>query len=181
MYPYEVVTLEEMLQARENRADRQRQLISRYTVPLISMTINIPGPQKSSPTSKYVFHEGYRILMSQLAVNQMTPLHCEAYDLLTGPEAYVPVQADARILKRLVIAIEDGHPLGRLLDLDVIGLNERAISRDELGLGKRKCLLCDQAAHGCGRSRAHALPELLEAIKALVDGYKRKHQVVKRA
>ncbi|PPQ48774.1 citrate lyase holo-[acyl-carrier protein] synthase [Paenibacillus peoriae] len=180
MCSYEV-TLEEMLQARENRADRQRQLISRYAVALISMTINIPGPQKSTPTSTYVFHEGYRILMSQLAVNQVTPLHSEAYDLLTGPEAYVAVQADARILKKLVIAIEDGHPLGRLLDLDVIGPNGRAISRDELGLGKRKCLMCEQAAHGCGRSRAHALPELLEAIKALVDSYTRKHQVVKRA
>ncbi|WP_068505641.1 citrate lyase holo-[acyl-carrier protein] synthase [Paenibacillus kribbensis] len=180
MDSYEV-TLEEMLQARENRADRQRQLISRYAVPLISMTINIPGPQKSSLTSKYVFQEGYRILMSQLAVNQMTPLHSEAYDLLTGPEAYVAVQADARILKKLVITIEDGHPLGRLLDLDVIGPNGRAISRDELGLGKRTCLICEQAAHVCGRSRAHALPELLEAIKALVDSYTRKHQVVKRA
>ncbi|MEC0235138.1 citrate lyase holo-[acyl-carrier protein] synthase [Paenibacillus kribbensis] len=170
MDSYEV-TLEEMLQARENRADRQRQLISRYAVPLISVTINIPGPQKSSPTSKYVFQEGYRILMSQLAVNQMTPLHSEAYDLLTGPEAYVAVQADARILKKWAIAIEDGHPLGRLLDLDVIGLHGRAISRDELGLDKRKCLMCEQAAHSCGRSRAHALPELLEAVKALVDSY----------
>ncbi|MEC0184439.1 citrate lyase holo-[acyl-carrier protein] synthase [Paenibacillus peoriae] len=180
MCSYEV-TLEEMLQAREKRADKQRQLISRYAVALISMTINIPGPQKSSPTSTYVFHEGYRILMSQLAVNQMTPLHSEAYDLLTGPEAYVAVQADARILKKLVIAIEDGHPLGRLLDLDVIGLHGRAISRDELGLGKRKCLMCEQAAHVCGRSRAHALPDLLEAITALVDNYTRNQQGVKRA
>ncbi|TQR98361.1 citrate lyase holo-[acyl-carrier protein] synthase [Paenibacillus ottowii] len=179
MYSYEV-TLEEMLQARENRANRQRQLISRYAVPLLSMTINIPGPQKSSPTSKYVFHEGYRILMCQLAVNQMTPLHREAYHLPTGPEAYIAVQADTQILKKWAIAIENEHPLGRLLDLDVIGPNGRAISRDELGLDKRKCLMCGQAAHICGRSRAHELPKLLEAIKALVDSYMRNRQVVKR-
>lgn len=174
MHSYEV-TLEEMLQARENRAGRQKQLIGRYAVPLISMTINIPGPQKSTPTSKYVFHEGYRILTSQLAVNQMTALHSETYNLPTGAEAYVAVHADARTLKKLVIAIEDGHPLGRLLDLDVIGPNGRAISRDELGLDKRKCLMCEQAAHACGRSRAHSLPELWGAIEALVDSYTRNH------
>ena len=38
------VTLQEMLDARDRRAEAQRQLLERHARPLISFTMNIPGP-----------------------------------------------------------------------------------------------------------------------------------------
>ena len=43
------VTLPEMLDVRERRAARQRELLGQYHAPLISFTMNIPGPVKDSP------------------------------------------------------------------------------------------------------------------------------------
>lgn len=38
------VTLEQMLLAREDRAATQRRLLETFSLPLISFTVNIPGP-----------------------------------------------------------------------------------------------------------------------------------------
>ena len=38
------VTLMEMLEAREVRAGRQRELLERYARPVVSFTLNIAGP-----------------------------------------------------------------------------------------------------------------------------------------
>ncbi len=41
------VSLEEMLLAREARAERQRQMLKGCSLPLVSVTLNIPGPHKA--------------------------------------------------------------------------------------------------------------------------------------
>ncbi|MBR4288051.1 MAG: citrate lyase holo-[Clostridia bacterium] len=46
---YRPVTLEEMLLCREKRAEQQKELLRRFSAPVISFTMNIPGPEKTSP------------------------------------------------------------------------------------------------------------------------------------
>ena len=43
------VTLEDILRARDARAAAQRRLLRTYRLPLVSFTMNIAGPVKSSP------------------------------------------------------------------------------------------------------------------------------------
>lgn len=52
------VTLMEILDAREMRAKRQQQLLARHTLPLVSFTLNIAGPVKTSAAIRRVFREG---------------------------------------------------------------------------------------------------------------------------
>ena len=49
------VSLMEMLDARERRAQRQMQLLQQYGRPLICFTMNIAGPIKNSP----LIHRGF--------------------------------------------------------------------------------------------------------------------------
>ncbi|WII38058.1 citrate lyase holo-[acyl-carrier protein] synthase [Paenibacillus thiaminolyticus] len=165
------VTLEQMLLAREDRAATHRRLLETYSLPLISFTVNIPGPRKSTSTSRQIFQEGYQSLIHRLTMNRISPVYQETYDLATGSEAFIVVDADERTVKELVISLENLHPLGRLLDMDVIGRNGTIVSREELSHPKRKCLLCEQDAHACGRSRAHSITELLHAIHKIADDY----------
>ncbi len=78
---------------------------------------------------------------------------------------------DAVALKANMLQIESAHPLGRLFDLDVIGLGGLSISREELGHSKRKCLLCKQDAHICSRSRSHSVEEIIRQIQVIVEAY----------
>ncbi len=48
LYQGQAVTLEEMLQARDKRAARQRQALNCYRLPLISLTLVAPGAVKNS-------------------------------------------------------------------------------------------------------------------------------------
>jgi holo-ACP synthase len=83
--------------------------------------------------------------------------------------ALVTVDVDARDLKCAMVGLEDDHPLGRLWDLDVVDPVIGGISRSDLGQGPRRCLICGEPAHACARSRTHAIPDLLAAMKGLID------------
>jgi len=165
------VTLEQLLDAREYRAARQKELIEKYNHPLVSFTINIPGPVKITPESTILFLEGCKTLVNKLKEAGSTMVYFETNDHITGFEAYYVVYTDERKLKALMLEIENEHPLGRLFDLDVIGVGGVPISREDFDSSKRKCLLCDEDAHGCGRSRKHTVEELVQKIQSIVDSY----------
>lgn len=56
--------------------------------------------------------------------------------------------------------LEEQLPYGRLLDIDVLDGEGAHISRAELGLPERGCLVCGAPGRACAASRAHTLEEL---------------------
>ena len=67
--------------------------------------------------------------------------------------------------------MEEGSDLGRLFDLDVLIPDEtfpQSISRSRLGAAPRRCLLCEEDAKACARSRAHTMDQLLEKINEIL-------------
>ncbi len=153
--PIRGVTLEELLAAREARAARQRALMKRFGVPLVCLTINLPGPFKRDALSDRGFWMGMALLRRQLQAAGITCLHEETHLLPTGCEGYVCADADALRVKRVALDIEEHTPLGRLLDIDVLDTDGAKVSRAAVGHGERACLVCGQPARGCVRSRAH--------------------------
>ena len=49
------ITLQEVLDAREARAERQRRLLAQWGQPLLSCTLNIAGPVKRSALGDFLF------------------------------------------------------------------------------------------------------------------------------
>lgn len=165
------ITLEQMLNAREERVEKHNMLLAKYMMPLISLTVNIPGAYKSTCVSNRIFQEGIDVLIDKLISAGYTPAYQETRNLVTGSEGYVVIDMDKRAVKELVVQIEMQHSLGRLLDFDVIGQDGVAISRESLGYPKRKCLICEEEAHVCARSRAHTIEELMEKIQNMAEEY----------
>ncbi len=164
------ITLEQMLYARDLRAAKQKHLIEKCGLPLVSFTVNTPGQRKNTPVSRSIFHEGCDVLTKILDMKGISPVYFEICKPDTGYEAYFLVDADVHILKAHMCQIENTHPLGRLFDFDVIG-QEGSITREALGYPKRKCLICGQDAHACARSRQHSVPELQEKILKMTKAY----------
>jgi holo-ACP synthase len=90
--------------------------------------------------------------------------------LPTGAEALYVVNAKAEVLKAALVELESRHALGRLWDLDVIG-SDGLLSRSQLGIAPRRCLICQQPAHACARSQQHNLAELSAKIEEMVDDF----------
>lgn len=154
------VTLSEMLDARERRAFRQKELLEKYQHTMVCFTMNIAGPIKNSPLIRRGFELGKRFLKERINALKIKTLYCEEINEATGNEAIYIFEADARIIKEITSAIEDESPLGRLFDMDVLRPDGEKADRTELGLTPRLCLICAKPAKGCARSRSHSVEEL---------------------
>jgi holo-ACP synthase len=166
------ISLEQMLQRREARVAAQCALVARLSRPLVQLTLVNPGPVKDTAQACFVFEQGIVAMNKALVRAGLHVLEFELGYFTTGPEALWAVEAHAVEIKRTAMALEDQHPLGRLWDLDVIGLDGRSLSRQQLDAPVRRCLVCDQTAHACARSGHHALAQLQDAIKDMVDVYR---------
>lgn len=171
MRDQERTTLEELLAARERRDTKQKALIRKFSLPLVSFMVNMPGPNKNTMLTKRIFTEGFKVFFEVMNSKDIPQVYREVNFLPAGAEGYIVVDCCETDLKGMTVAIEETHPLGRLFDFDVIGIHSNHLSRDTLEIPKRKCLLCDEAAHACGRSRKHSLIELQHKIQRMADAY----------
>lgn len=160
-------TLLEILDARERRASRQKELIAATGCPLVSFTMNIAGPAKYSPA----IDRGFSIGLSRLE-HMLEGLPILSRNVIrenTGCEAILAVDADPLFLKALAVHLEDRDSFGRLLDMDILDTKGNKLDRQMLGLSPRKCLLCGNDAKLCSRSRAHSVPQLQRKTGVLLD------------
>ena len=158
------VTLKELLDSRENRVWHQQELIEKYGGVLVSVTLNIPGPIKDKPEYRKVMEWGMEALLAAFGANV---IYSETRFLKTGTEGYVCLEGlDKTEAKYLSVIIESMSPKARLLDIDIMD-KDGAVSRSELGLDARKCLICDEDAKACARSQKHSMEELIARVEEL--------------
>jgi len=167
MIEFGEVTVADMMAAREARYVMQQTLLERCPgTALVCLTMNIAGPVKNTAMIRRAFAWGREQIAAVLSASRVV-FEAQISEK-TGPEAVFAVQADALEIKRRLCALEDGCRMGRLLDIDVIGADGEKISRTQIGLPPRKCLLCGQDAPVCARSRTHSAAELFARADAIM-------------
>ena len=166
-----IVSLERMLAARDYRVACQVAALARFDRPIVSTTVVMPGPVKDGDLPRRLLTAAVQAVDAMASSNGWSVLLRESRWCDTGPEAIYVVDAEPQQLKKGAVELEEQHPLGRLWDIDVITPGRHILSRKQLGFPERRCLLCEQRASECGRSRRHAVPELLEAIQRIVNDY----------
>lgn len=170
MYSGPKVTLPQLLDSREQRAFRQREWLNEHSLPLISFTINMVGEVKQNTIAERAFNAGYQEILDECLSQDMAIVRLEKYTAVTGYELLIVAQPnEVKALKRAMVSIEDTHPLGRLFDIDVIDIDGRPLSRDSLGLPRRRCLVCEDEAKVCARSRRHSLSDLIAKMSEIID------------
>ncbi len=155
------ITLEQILVAREERVSIQRRLLYGFKLPVICFTLNIAGPVKLFDLALKAFDRGKELINKKLEQSGHNLASCEEKVTNTGCEAFFVVEGDAHSVKKVMVDIEDGEAIGRLFDMDVIKPDGEKLSREDIGLPPRRCLLCNNPAVLCARSRNHSL-ELIQ-------------------
>ena len=159
-----MITLEQLLESRDRRAAHQQELLETFpSCALVCFTVQLPGAVKRNRTSLLIGGAGMAALLDKFG---SVLKHVQVKDLETGYEAYLAVPLPPLVVKRLCCEIEDTHPLGRLMDIDVVG-----VDRSVLGLPPRRCLLCGEQVRYCMRARSHTTAQLLERIEELVAAF----------
>ena len=165
------VTLEQLLQSRDKRAQHQRDLLGENPgKSLLCLTVQLPGSVKRNERSLAIAKAGVEAIREAFK-----PEYEELLDLETGYEGYFLVSLDPLEAKRRTCSLEDTHPLGRLIDIDVLrhARLDRAspIGREDIGLEPRRCLLCGNEVRYCMRAHTHTQEELLAKIEEMVNSY----------
>ena len=159
------INLAQMLTRREKRSEEQKFFLDKYKSPLISFSMNIPGPVKTNSLIRKAFDTGKNLILDSLAeihakINDSIETHENTGDELLLSISNIPPDE----LKNLSLKIENNSQIGRLFDIDVIDSNGVKLSRKIF----RKCLICDKQAQECARSRSHTVKEMQTAIIKLL-------------
>lgn len=159
------VTLLQLLQAREARAAQQKDLLARFRCPLISFTMNIAGPVKTSPLIRRAFQAGLDLLDSRLD-STLVRFRSTQEDI-TGCQAMYAVDMNVREMKRICTAIEEETPLGRLYDMDVLDVHGTKLERST----QRGCIVCGAPGRACAAGRLHPVSQIQEATKHIMTAH----------
>ncbi len=165
------VSLEAVLAAKEQRAHRQHTWLTRHHRPLISLTLVTPGAVKDSIRYRNAMGVALTACDQLLWQRQWPVLERQVLWLDTGAEALWCVDHCAPEVKASCVELEQTHPLGRLWDFDVLDPLQGQIGRHSLDRPGRLCLLCDEPAHACARSRRHPVEQVVTRVEALIDGW----------
>lgn len=163
------VSLDALLASKEARAARQADWLARYQHPLISLTLVTPGAQKDSIRYRNTMGVALQACDQLLWQNHWPVLDRQVLWLPTGAEALWCVDHTAVEIKAQCVEMEQSHPLGRLWDFDILCPKNGQIGRQSLDLATRRCLVCDEAGHGCARSRRHSIDEVVGRVEKMID------------
>ena len=157
----------DILLARERRDEKLHQLLASLTAgSVIQLSLNIPGPDKCPSGYQGLFRWGQQQLEQELAL-QCVLLNEDAL----GPWALYTATGVPAQVKRLCCDIEGQQPAARLLDCDVYGIDGTVYDRALMGLSQRQCLVCEQSARDCMRTKSHSWTDVKERLEELLKPY----------
>ncbi len=162
------VPLLALLDAKEKRARLQKKYCETYKKSVLSVTLVAMGGVKRNPLLDYVFKRALDRLNTLFQMLKIVPLAQSIQFLSTGHEAIFALSIDPRLLKQYCIEIEESLPLARLWDIDVITPTGEILNRTDFYVPARTCLLCNENAKICARTRKHALADLHNHMQNLV-------------
>jgi len=166
-----------ILEAREQRWRTKRKLARRFRACVLSLCLNIPGPDKNPPGVGQAFALLRAALREAHAreLRRVLPACCAAVMYETagtgadGPFQLMVSPLPGFTLKRMAVRLEHEHPLGRLADIDILTQAGKPVSRADLGLAPRACFLCGEPAALCRRRKQHPQDLLMNFTVALLE------------
>ena len=171
MYTQQQASLQDVLDFRERRAAIQAELRARYAATVVSITSNMPGSVKYSEATVYLVYAAVDMMRRRLCQAGFSLLEERVCHCPAGPAAMLAVLGDANCIKAAAVAIEEEQRYGRLLDIDVFNPAGEQISRANIGLTTRRCLVCSENAIVCMRDSRHKPEEVATAVQTLVVKY----------
>ena len=93
------VGIDEILICREKRVAIQNEMIKKYRNPVISFTMNIPGPIKTNDEIKKAFDIGKNLILEKLKENNIEILEIQELNENTGNELFISVDSQAEKIK----------------------------------------------------------------------------------
>lgn len=164
--------IEEFLFDREKRVAYQEELMkNNKDKTLVTIRVNYPGIEKSN----YITDDIVNIIYNDiLSYHHKYIVYNDKYKNREGLVCHLLFDVDFVRIKKLMIDIEEKHPLGRCVDIDVYTFKDGktiGISRSHLYKAPRKCFICDLDAKICSRAQSHTIKEIKDYFNEVYKKY----------
>ena len=153
-----------LLQGREERAALQSSLLARSDS-VLQISINVPGLPKRIEGDEAALVRAeclVRESLGQQAAERAVLCNAAGVALILAFTGTNLIE-----LKKIAVMTEEKEPWGRALDIDVITAGHQ-LSRSDIGLPPRLCLLCKQEAKVCARAQSHPADALRDRVRLLL-------------
>lgn len=156
-----------LLRAREERAWLQSFFLRDFGV-VVQISLNIPGYPKRLSGDSAALCKGEALFLT--SVEKAASVRASLSNAAGLARFAVWRDVSSRAIKERAVAVEEGSPWCRLLDIDVIS-RDGNVGRSSLGLRPRLCLLCEEEAKVCSRLGAHSVEALRSEAESLLRGF----------
>lgn len=163
------ITLPQILKAREDRANMQKDFLEKYHCSVISFTMNIAGPVKTSPLIERAFRHGLDRILGKIEPSSI--FECHIATPSTGCEAIIAADVNAVEFKNFCVGIEEETLLGRLFDIDVIDGQRNKLER----ANPRGCIVCGAPGRSCSARRVHQVDEIRKVTYGIMYNFFKNH------
>ena len=160
--------LEEVLSGRDERAAWQKKMLAtREGAFVCQIGLNVPGFPKRVPGDIKIVKECRRFLLACVGAAPFEEHYLDNGAGLCWQGAFDGRKFDARAMKNAAVEAENSMEAGRILDIDVL-TSEGQLSRLDMGLPPRRCLVCGESAKACARAGKHDPAELREIVMRII-------------
>jgi holo-ACP synthase len=135
---------------------------------VVQISLNIPGIPKRIEGDSGAIIEARNIFLAELGIKPVFEASLSNYSGLAIIMAYSGTSCHT--IKKIAVETEECGEAGRVFDIDVI-TRLGQISRADLGMNPRKCILCAEDAKVCARAQRHPAIEVRSVIRNLLSGF----------
>lgn len=163
------MNIDKILKARENRYNIILELSKKNKAPVLTAKINYPGDNKNTDRIEKIFLTLKSTIKDQFENEIIEMKELQGYD---GPSFLCSLKGEANKLKKKAVKIEEEKKIGRIFDVDIY-LNGTPVSRRNINLKTRKCIICGEDTYNCRINNLHSKEEVKEEIDRRIDEYLR--------
>ena len=159
-----------VLADRERRSAFTTRLADDTRAPVVVIAPNAPGPDKHPWWACALVEEVATHFRG--TIKRINP-SCDPITIWwregeSGVSAHIAIDCPPELLKRVAVELEEAKDAFRMVDIDVHATSGRQLSRRDLGLRARRCIVCGGDAAACVRARTHSLSEVTTRIEKAV-------------
>ncbi|MFV0424413.1 MAG: triphosphoribosyl-dephospho-CoA synthase [Bacilli bacterium] len=152
-----------ILRDREQRMNLIKDVIVEHNLFVIIIKCNVCGDQKNFACFEFL----KKYFLNQI-LNTFTIHSYDYYESYDGNYFLVQIEDDSEIsVKKKLVDLENGV-FGRVIDLDLYTNLEKSVSRNDLSIKPRRCIVCGNSTISCMRNSVHTVDEVLMHTQDLI-------------
>lgn len=162
-------TLHRILEAKEYRWSQRVSLAKNSKKTVICITMCTPYSIRTSSNYKYVYDEFIVKFIGFFNKMNIKVVTLENKNTEDGEYTLFICDEDALKIKEATVKAEEGIKGGRLFDIDVMDSEGNQISRSDINLPSRLCLVCNKNAFICIKEKSHSKDEVTDKVIEIVN------------